>query len=369
MEIIRRSRVWVAQTATRRVPIKAVAAVVVAMEELNGSDHHVDVIQPYLQPHDRQDWFDDACKAAAAELADNQVDESVRTYLAILGYLFSVSWAFIDAADPRSEKPGNRIAFAMLFSWLIPAVMLSAVSRRFCSSGSSERIMERFQQALNHPVFACDPERAMEAQHLDTYSSVRKNHHAAHPWAGAIYTYLPKKQVFAAGRSDRHPLLLLFFALVPVALSTACACTISYLTPTVGIGCRSIAQLTIGFLWILSALMTSLLWRLRFITQKIRWHTVLAKDMLIAISGLLIVLLANVGVFNSCWCWSGIYTHGYGDAHIALTNDGGRGENTRSKYPALVFANVGLLIVWVLGMQYKGSLYKREARDRRKTYR
>jgi hypothetical protein len=367
LEITRRSRVWVAQTATRKVPIKAVAAVVAAMEELDGFDHHVDIIQPYLRPHDRQDWFDDACKEAAAELADNTVDESVRTYLAILGYLFTVSCVFIDAADPGSEKPGTRLAFCMLFSWLIPAVMLSAVTRRFCSSGSSGRIMERFQQALDHSC-ACDPERAMESPQVDTDPSLRKNNHAAPPWAGAIYTYLPDKQVFAAGSSDRHPLLLLFFAFVPVALSTACACTISYLTPTVGIGCRSIAQLIIGLLWILSALMTFLFWNLRFMTEKNCWRIVLAKDSLIAIPGWIIAVLANVGVFNSCWCSSGIYTRGYENAHIALTNDEGRGNSSIWKYPAVVFANVGLLIVWVLGMQYKGRLYKREAAERRKFY-
>ncbi|KAF7510027.1 hypothetical protein GJ744_007131 [Endocarpon pusillum] len=130
------------------------------MEELDGSGGDIDAltgsIQPYLYTNIDQDIFDEACKVAASELADSEVDESIRTYLAILFYLFTLSGAFIDAVDKGNEKPGNRITFAMLFPWLIPAVLLSADTHRFCSSGSCQRIIERFQWFLNHLHRGCD---------------------------------------------------------------------------------------------------------------------------------------------------------------------------------------------------------------------
>lgn len=364
--------VWVTRTATRKVPTKEIAMVLAAMEELDNSGRHInaltDSIQPYLRPNTDQDIFDEACKEAAGELADSKVDESLRTYLAILGYLFSLSGAFIDAVDKDSEKPGNRIAFAMLFSWLIPAVLLSAATRRFCSSGSCQRIMERFQWSLvmgrfqcslHHPHRVCDSgsetiRKPRQPSFCDGVSSIIEvDLHATHPWAGAVYTYRPEKQIFATGSGgDRRPLLLFLFASLPVILSISCAFTISYHTPTVGLGCRSILQLVIGLLWCLSALISWLLGKLRFLEGKYLWRIILVKDTLIGIPALLAVILVNIGIFNSCWCWSAIYSRGREHAFIALSSDAGREENSRLKYPATVFVNVGLLLILVLGMRY-----------------
>jgi hypothetical protein len=362
LEVARRGRVWVARTATRKVPTKAVAAVLAAMEELADSGSDVNgpnrAIQPYLHPHVDQDVFDDACRGAAAELADSKVDESLRTYLAILGYLFTVSGAFIDAADKTSEKPGNRIAFAMLFSWLIPAVMLSAATRRFCSSKSCQRIMERFQRSLTHTPRGCGSETVCKLRQASIfspdYSSPEDISHAAHPWAGAIYMYRPEKQIFATGRGDRHPSLLLFFASLPVLLSASCAFSISYYTPTVGLGCRSLTQLTIGLLLAFSACLTWSFGKVKFRPSNTQhlWWLVLVKDTLIGLPALLTVILVSVGIFNSCWCWSAIYSRGRADAFIALRSDAGRDENSRSRYPALVFANMAMLGVVVVGLRY-----------------
>ncbi|KAF7507869.1 hypothetical protein GJ744_010033 [Endocarpon pusillum] len=363
LEVSRRCHVWVTRTATRRVPTKAVAIILAAMEELDGSGGEINVltgsIQPYLHPNIDQDIFDDACKEAASELADSKVDESIRTYLAILGYLFSLSAAFVDAVDNGSEKPGNRIAFAMLFSWLIPAVLLSAATGRFCSSGSCQRIIERFQWSLNHPHRDCDSGSEMIRKPQPAsccsrcISTIQINFHAARPWAGPIYTYRPEKQIFATGSgSDRRPLLLLLFASLPVILSVSCAFSISYYTPTVGLGCRSLLQLSIGLLWCFSACITLLLGRVRFPDGKYLWRMILVKDTLLATPVLLAVILVTIGIFNSCWCWSAAYSRGRANAFIALKSDAGREENSRTKYPALVFANVGLLLILVVGMRY-----------------
>ena len=106
--------------------------------------------------------------------------------------------------------------------------------------------------------------------------------------------------------------------------------------------------------------MTWWLGTLRLFNGKYLWWIVLAKDALIGIPAVLTVILVNVGVFNSCWCWSAIYSRGPADAFIALTSKAGREENTRTMYPTLVFANVGLLIILVLGMRYGEGYHFRD---------
>ena len=98
----------------------------------------------YASRHMSEEELTESYQVAASELSDYRVNEAARTYLAILGYLVSISSAFMDAVDASTtSRPGNRVAFAVLFSCLIPAVLLSATIGGFPSRRSCHRILSR----------------------------------------------------------------------------------------------------------------------------------------------------------------------------------------------------------------------------------
>ena len=166
-----------------------VATLIVALEELEDKDTHKIVETPIEQMKSFSDQmalgeFKRACRKYALELCDSRVNESTQIYLAILIYLISLATTFVDDLediDSSSTPPGNRIAYVVMFIWLIPTVLLSAFMGRFLSKRSCQRVVNRFQERFRG---------------VNSYLN-------AHPWNGTIYSYRPQKQIFASSKNRR----------------------------------------------------------------------------------------------------------------------------------------------------------------------
>ena len=97
-----------------------------------------------------------------------------------------------------------------------------------------------------------------------------------------------------------------------VAIPTACAIAISWLTPTEGFGCRAVTQLSFLGLWILSATIDWLLFLCSSRPTKkaesrsqypiIYWCT-FVKDCVFTLAIIVTLTWSATGVFNRCECW------------------------------------------------------------------
>ena len=101
-------------------------------------------------------------------------------------------------------------------------------------------------------------------------------------------------------------------SLTVVAIPTACAIAISWLTPTEGFGCRAVTQLSFLGLWILSAMIDWLLFLCASGLSKeeetrsqysiIYWCT-LVKDCVSTCVIIVTLTWTATGAFNRCECW------------------------------------------------------------------
>lgn len=345
--------------------IRDQATILATIEELHGASGHLEEqFQTFLSSAQAgYGTFDLACSDAASELADSRANEIPRALLAILGYVFTVIGAFVEAVGGQSSsQPGGRIGFAMLFAWLIVAVLLSAIVGGFTSRRTCRRILDRFarniassaQSGSTPYVYAETGVSSMVGRTTVTTDGFQD----AQPWAGAIYTYRPNKSLFTGGARDRHPLFLLLLSTLPVVLSTVAAFVIIWYTPTVGMNCRHIALLAILTAWMLSVFLTWSTRKVGLLTGKYHFYFTIAKDAIIAIPLILLVVLINCGLFNSCWCWSAVYSRGRNRALILLDPNDERQVNAKSIYPGMVGANLGLqfaLFLWMLFADRKGG--------------
>src|SRR5438552_71215 len=147
-----------------------------------------------------------------------------------LWYIVSLAMAFVNAAESarKGEKPpGNRTGFAMIFSWLVPVILLSADTGRFVSRS----VCLHLHRKLEHRLNAKQGPRSGRMLANRVMSQVGG-------WGGAAYTYRPEKPLFATGPYDRSPRHLFLIAASFVFLACSAGFTICYLTPKVGLSCR-----------------------------------------------------------------------------------------------------------------------------------
>ena len=130
------------------------------------------------------------------------------------------------------------------------------------------------------------------------------------------------------------------------------AVAISYNTPTVGLGCRSIAEISICLAWLCSFAFTVLLRKSRLATGKYHLLIVAVKDIAIGGGVVLAVAIIYAGAFNSCWCWSnglsGVFHH---SLYVALGTNTKLEANAEGLYPGLVGGGLGaqtfvFLLMW-----------------------
>ncbi|KAF2187587.1 hypothetical protein K469DRAFT_748848 [Zopfia rhizophila CBS 207.26] len=356
---------------------KDLATVISAIDTLNAGFKPDGISSLFSFPFSRE-----VIVTAAQSLRSATVDESIRTSLAMLTYLASVISAFYEAATDTSAgqtRPGNRVAFAMLFSWLIPAMLLSTVAKRFCETDSctlplqhlvdsvivkltiettSDSNRQHAQPTSNFEFSTENPslgyQNGESSNGVFVLQYILSNHqNGPDPTTGTVYTFRPRKPLLRDSDGTLKPLCLLALALLPVLISFGTAVALSYNTPTKGFGCRFITHLSITLAWLLSFITTTLLERqcVTALSPHIRLKIVAAKDALIGLSALTMVTLIYAGLYNSCWCWSnglnGAVSH---DLFVLVGVDSALQGNAKDAYPTIVGVCLGIQLLHLVVM-------------------
>jgi hypothetical protein len=196
----------------------------------------------------------------------------------------------------------------------------------------STATITRHADWLDLQLFSADRSSRI-GRHVRSTTSFSK----AQPWSGAIYTYQPVKWIFhITRRRGSSPWLLLFLSTLPLWIALIFSFLIIWVTPTTGLTCRHFPLMGIFLAWCLSATLTAV--SSHCITGKYHWRFVCIKDFVIATPSLVMIFLSSSGMFNSCWCWSAVYSRGLEKAVVLLDPDPARKHNAETVYPGLVSA-------------------------------
>lgn len=114
----------------------------------------------------------------------------------------------------------------------------------------------------------------------------------------------------------------------------------------VGLNCRHFWLVSVALLWIVSALIAVVTYGPSFATGTYHWRFTLIKDTCIALPSLLAMFLSAVGLYNSCWCWSGPFQYP-GNGRVALLETVFF-DNAKSVYPTIVGVTLLLQITMVI---------------------
>jgi hypothetical protein len=131
---------------------------------------------------------------------------------------------------------------------------------------------------------------------------------------------------------------LAFIAVLPVSIAFGTAFAVLDTGPTY-FTCRHILVIAAFTSWIFSAMFTSFtsfLSRLGFVGGKNLWRIILAKDFLIGVTILVLIILSSCGLWNSCYCWGGVMVHSEEGARITPNPTEVFDYNNNVVYPAMV---------------------------------
>jgi hypothetical protein len=318
-----------------RVEIRNLATVLGGIEDLVGfhdKPQEVFINLKARSPATRQ-HFKSLVARAAQQLADSRTDDRLRTLLATALYVYQLISAFVTTIGGGSTSlPGGRIGITMFMTWIVPSILLSNAIGGFTSRRTCYTILETFVQDATDQRDAWETLK-QAAPSLKPDSSV-DDYFDNLAWSGAVYSYRPKKVLgFTSGSHDSSPYLLLLLAVVPIATSSLVASFILWDTPPIGINCRNILIFVITGLVFLSALFTQI--SSSFLRGSRHWHVTLVKDTVLALPSVVLIFLACAGRFNSCWCWSGVFSLG-AKAHVPLNAVSEFAANNKTTYPILV---------------------------------
>jgi hypothetical protein len=123
------------------------------------------------------------------------------------------------------------------------------------------------------------------------------------PWTGINSSYRPCKKIDIRGiRRNRPPIFLLLSSILfVVSGSYIPALVLSYFSGSIGFGCRCLAWSLILLAWLINVALDALL-KLFITSAKTLWKATVAKDALVGVFVLGLILAVQVGVLNSCYC-------------------------------------------------------------------
>jgi hypothetical protein len=297
-----------------------------------------------------------ACLQAANELSDARDRTMAKTIIATINYIVVVVVAFLHIYDGDfNNRTGHSIAAAMLYSWLIPTINLSTLVGTFSNKRSAEDVLGRLQEAFTRIEMQVDlsgksSTSPTKPPHISRFTSTQTpmsdlSIHAALPYSGGNPTFRPHQSTW--GLTTRTNRLL---AQLPALISTLSAAVISYTSPTRGLGCRSVQHLSMYASWILSYLLTSLI-RRTTPSARLQWKYILIKDTLILPFQLSGLFAGFIGWFNSCFCWSAVFSLGRSRAYVVVVEMRGMiMALARREWPALTGLALGFQLLLFAGV-------------------
>jgi hypothetical protein len=234
-----------------------------------------------------------AFRVTARWLGDVRGMSVFRAGLAVFSYLFGVAVAYVRLQN--SDLPAqtsHTIALRVLYFWLIPAVILSAVAGKFPSEWTSYEILMHLKSGCENTPRSNNGQSQNLTAGAPESSPWPYNLGPIEPWTGGNYNWRPKKEL--SWRTAGYCLI----AFLCVGLSFGVSFWTSWRTPTRGIGCRGLVELFYFVAWILSFLFTYFgqLWpwggSFGF------WIVVLVKDTLLAVPMIAVLLGAFQGTIH-----------------------------------------------------------------------
>jgi hypothetical protein len=266
-------------------------------------------------------------------------------------YIYQLVSAFVTTVGGGSTfPPVGRIGITMFMTWIVPSILLSNAIGGFTSPRTCYSILEDLVQNTTGQQDVW-PTLQQLAPSLRRYPSV-DDYFENLAWTGAVYTYRPKKVLmFNAGTHEKSPLLLLALAAVPIVTASLIASLALWNTPPIGMNCRNILILVITGLVFLSDLFTQI--SSSFFRGSKHWHITLVKDIFLAIPSVILIFLACARRFNSCWCWSAVFTLGP-RAHVPLDSIPEFAPYNKKTYPILVAVCLAVQCATFVGMIWVG---------------
>lgn len=335
------------------IRVRNVATVLGGIEDLVGfyDDPAAVFTKIQIQSKVRGDEFKRLTARAALQLADSRTDERLRTMLATTLYVYQIISAFVSTIGGGNiTPPGGRIGVTMFMTWIIPSILLSNAIGGFTSRRTCYNVLEIFIEETTGQQDAWFV--------LQQAAPSLRRHRTVHDyldtlaWSGAIYSYRPLKTIaFTSCRRDSSHELLLFLAALPIITSSVIASIILWNTPPIAINCRNILIFVMAGLMLVSTLFTSV--STVFFKGSRHWYVMLMKDAVLAIPSIILVFLACVGRFNSCWCWSGVFSLG-ARARIPLNATPDFVKYNKTIYPILVGICLTLQILAFVVMMWVG---------------
>jgi len=343
---------------------------------------------------------------ASIELSEAWTDQFLRTAAAVGSYVFAVVVAYyrtmypapgtsppssstnsthrglipsqkryipISLADNmyenRNAKYTNRsshsIAFAISYSWLISAVILSAAAGGFPNQHSVEKVLDRIKRKvpeLGLPTWEVGITKSgieagatgMNYGYRPRETSKRTASTTANhaPGIGPQGEHDSKQGQPSLAQLDLKPPRRTWFVIIPLVASTFSAFFISWYTPTEGLGCRSLHHASLLFLFILSHGGTILIQRFLIHGQACTYQypCIIFKDALVAVTHLTFTCLASIGIYNRCFCWSAWFSRGPDWAVVTLYIDEYFEDKIRNIWPALIFSAIAVQFMFSAAM-------------------
>ncbi|KAI9776972.1 MAG: hypothetical protein M1835_005351 [Candelina submexicana] len=293
-------------------------------------------------------------KDASHFLAENRKSPKLLfTWSAIVIFLVSLTGAYIRTATEKiNNQTSHTLAVIMLFSFLVYAVYISSHVGNF---GRRTVAIEAIEK-LNEHVDLFSEVRLKAVLDIPEVDNASRYAPAA-SWAGINNSFRPDKTIPSNDSSDRSRWSLLTIAVLNVLVSFGAAFTLSYLTPAKGFGCRSFTWCVITAGWLISALLDPLFFFITGIAEgriQVLWYITLVKDAFLTAASIGAVVIAQIGVMNSCWCRASAFSSppkciDIGPVTGALEDEGWL------EWILIPVCGLGLIIVLIFISGYEGD--------------
>lgn len=225
-----------------------------------------------------------ACRQAAIDLSINRVKNTRRSILAAIGYCTAVFAKFwLISAQTIAPQLPHTIAFRVLYYFLGPVMIMSVIIGGYQSEWTSVGILKSLQEKVPLLHFNLKP---------------------LTPWNGGNYAWRPKKDVaqVISDRRDYRSGKLAWLSVMSVTAAWAPSFCLSFITPTPGLGPRSLIELVSWLWWVLWGFLSWGSWYLGKQDKpdhKKRWIVMSCLNGVSAVTHLLVILSSLRGAYCS----------------------------------------------------------------------
>ncbi|KAJ9635442.1 hypothetical protein H2199_008445 [Coniosporium tulheliwenetii] len=248
------------------------------------------------------------CRDAAFHLADTRTSSTRRAALAVIAYAVAlfISLASAMAQNSAAVHTPHTLALRELYYWLISAIALSSATGAFPTEYTARAALKDVLPAISDSEFKLAPLKI---------------------WTGGSYCYRPHKLI------KRRSIPLLGLSILAVGGAWAFSFTMSWITPTRGLGCRSFMELGFFGAWVLNFFVSYCIARIV--------HRKWPKAAFVA----------------TCKCWAAFWTISGAAAHYVPVDLAAKEQALAPTYFALLACALGLQVLLSGGIL---KYYRRE---------